>query len=283
VHPIRLTLACALLALAPSLAQAQVEVEIDSGKPDVVGSEVLVVEVGAPGPSSVEHAFVADLAKKAHATTVFEGAYNMDQLVDAIADPRRKSGARPKISTLFFAGHMTYAPAAPGSTKLAPFVLAGALSYDAAMNQLFVGKLAAALEARGLTPDDVFAPGARVEFKVCNVARDTRPFLDALAGELPASAKLVAYDTEYTFETGREWSIFGIELGKLAFFQLGDQQAGQVEIAGHFDGHAAPAPVPPPTRGGSLEATTHARPAVVGNTEAESPRAGFVQALERQP
>jgi hypothetical protein len=319
-------LVAGLLVPARSFAQAPPSETIhDVGTPVLgpKGGDVLVAEVGAPDDSpsapTDEHRYVEAVARTAHASEVLDGDYGIDKLVSEIADPARKSGARPKISTLFFVGHMTY-PADPSDMSAHPkplsdrhgYILAGKVAASESINDIFVSKLAAALQAKGLTPDDVFAPGALVELKVCNAARDTRPFLDDLAKLLPRGSRIKAYDAPYAYESGA--GMIGLDgkpylagpLGPLLGekpsydFNLGDQRDGLVEIPGTFEESGLPLSSLPvrstpnpdaatdlahtttvvPTGPATAPAATAAAPSSPGT---EGPSKGFVAALSKAP
>jgi hypothetical protein len=258
-------LAVLVLTLTPAVALAADTVYVDHGKPErgAGNGDRIVVEIGVPDAKSAEHLYVTHLAKALDATETFEGKYELDALVNDIVDPARRDGGRKKISTLDFAGHMTYvSPKMDGNLvkdeKGVPFgyLTAGAGTYAADLHAHFVEKLDAALKAKGLTLGDVFAPGAVIEFKVCDGAVDAKPLMDGLAERLPSSVRVKAYSKGYVWSAGANnflwmhdrayaWGLFGEWFGEhpRMAFQLGDQKDALVTFPGKFDEGLTPPPL----------------------------------------
>lgn len=237
----------------------------DGGAPERApgDGERIVVEVGAPDPSSQEHLFVTHVAKALDATEVWDGAYDLDALVADLADPARRSGARKKIGTLVFAGHMLYV--APHGNDIVkdqdgvPFgyLVAGHATYAADLHAHFVALLEAALRKNGLGFSDVFEPDAVIEFKVCNGAIHAKDLMEGLARDLPAGAKVKAYDAGYVWQHGAysflgrhdleyRWGLLGQWFGErpAVEFNLGDEKDALVVFPGENDGLATPPPCP---------------------------------------
>lgn len=252
----RLAIALLLFALiAPARAGGEASgpggtVFVDLGRPEAGPGrgERIVAETGVPHAGDTAHVFASHVARALGATRFWEGDYDLDELVRDIADPGRRDGRRPKITTLVFAGHTTWATA-NGEQGARWHILAGRYELAADITAHLVPKLRDALDANALAAEDVFAPGALIEFKVCFVASRNRPFVEDLASLLPPDVRIKAYGDGYAYSTAG----FGWQLPNGASFrpgvfdrfvglELGDQKKSLVVIEGSKGGGARSVP-----------------------------------------
>ncbi len=205
------------------------------------GTRNLIALVGASPDGSEEEKYSIRLEREVGGKRL-HGLYTIAELVEAILPGDDDN--RP-LANLYIVGHISLFPlkAVPERKPEKPehtyhgLIMVGQSSREHALNlnSQFLDELDEALAERDLTPADVFAPGARIAFKVCLTARYCRSFLDALSERMPIGTQIEAYSVPYVWSTATRYPLISSVLGNFnEKYVFGEQNQGLTYIQGKW-------------------------------------------------
>ncbi|MBI4867674.1 MAG: hypothetical protein HY816_12050 [Candidatus Wallbacteria bacterium] len=224
---------------------------------------VLTVLVGSSPDGSPEEKYSAGFQRQFGGQRL-HGLYTPDELAEAIVSADRAS---TPLKGLYFVGHITLVPKKnfPDVRPVKPedeylgMLVVGKMNKTHILNykRQFLDRFDARLRELGLRPDQVFAPGARIAFRVCLVARYMPDFLDELAERVPQTATIEAYTVPFVWSNSTWYPLVSNVFGAFnTRYLFGEQAQGLTCISGRwkpstdaFTGNASLRETPPDFEG----------------------------------